>query len=69
MSYIFRIELYDNGKQITVDIPYLLDNKDYDIDVSIVVPSYNEQTRLPPMMKETLDVSSREKILQPTTTI
>ena len=36
--------------------PFLLDNKKYDIDLSIVVPAYNEVQRLPTMMKETLPV-------------
>lgn len=32
----------------------MLDNKKYDIDLSIVVPAYNEVQRLPKMMNETL---------------
>jgi len=36
--------------------PFLLDNKKYDIDLSIVVPAYNEVNRLPTMMDETLPV-------------
>jgi hypothetical protein len=36
--------------------PFLLDNKKYDIDLSIVVPAYNEVDRLPKMMDETLPV-------------
>jgi glycosyltransferase involved in cell wall biosynthesis len=35
----------------------LLDNKKYDIDLSIVVPAYNEVQRLPKMMNETLPVT------------
>lgn len=50
--------IYENGKQVKVDIPYLLDNKAYDIDLSIVVPAFNEENRLPTMMKDTLTVIS-----------
>jgi len=51
------IILYENGKEIKVQTPYLLDSKSYDIDLSIVVPAYNEEARLPKMMKETIDVN------------
>lgn len=47
--------LYEEGKLIQVEAPYLLDNQEYDIDLSLVVPAYNEEARLPTMMKETVD--------------
>lgn len=58
-SYLFRcyrILLYNDGKQIEVETPYLLDTKTFDVDISIVVPAYNEEARLPVMMKDTLEV-------------
>lgn len=36
--------------------PYLLESSDYDVDVSIVVPAYNEEARLTTMMTDTLKV-------------
>ena len=50
--------LFENGKQIEVkggDVN-LLDSKRYDFDLTIVVPAYNEESRLPTMMKETVEV-------------
>ncbi len=32
--------------------PYLLDNKKYDVDLSLIVPAYNEVNRLPKMLTE-----------------
>jgi dolichyl-phosphate beta-glucosyltransferase len=32
----------------------LLDNKKYDVDLTLVVPAYNEEKRLPTMMKDTM---------------
>jgi hypothetical protein len=54
--YIGRILIYENGKEIKIDAPFLLDNRSYDVDLSIVVPAYNEEARLPVMMKDTLAV-------------
>ena len=54
-----RIVLYENGKAIPHESPYLLSDKQFDIDLSIVVPSYNEDQRLPTMMKDTLKVRKR----------
>lgn len=42
--------------------PYLLDNINYDVDLSIVVPAYNEESRLPIMMKDTVEVRKIEFI-------
>lgn len=39
-----------------METPYLLDTKTFDVDISIVVPAYNEEARLPVMMKDTLEV-------------
>ena len=37
--------------------PYLIDSTDSnDFDLSIVVPAYNEDQRLPKMMEETVEV-------------
>ena len=32
----------------------MLDNKKYDVDLTLVVPAYNEEKRLPTMMKDTM---------------
>ena len=49
--------LFENGKQVEVKAePNLLDSKQYDFDLTIVVPAYNEEERLPTMMKDTLPV-------------
>lgn len=53
---LFSIELYDDGKKVDIPTPYLLEQKNFDIDISIVVPAYNEEQRLPTMMTETLEV-------------
>ena len=53
-----RYVLFDKGQKIQIKSdPFLLDNKKYDIDLSIVVPAYNEVQRLPKMMNETLPVT------------
>jgi len=39
----------------------LLDQKFYDVDLSIVVPAFNEEARLPVMMKDTVAVNSFHK--------
>lgn len=53
----YRYVLFDKGQRMQVNSePFLLDNKKYDIDLSIVVPAYNEVDRLPKMMDETLPV-------------
>jgi hypothetical protein len=49
--------LYDNGKKIEVETPYLLNtDQSFDVDISIIVPAYNEENRLPTMMTETIEV-------------
>ena len=55
-----RYVLFDKGQKLQIKSdPFLLDNKKYDIDLSIVVPAYNEVQRLPKMMNETLPVTSQ----------
>ena len=60
------IELYNDGKAFTLDVPYLLNSqalkKEDEVDLSLVVPAYNEESRLPPMMKETIEVRLFKKI-------
>ena len=48
--------LFEEGRRIEAKgiKPYLLDNKKYDFDLSIVVPAYNEERRLPVMMRDTI---------------
>ena len=48
--------LFEKGSRIEAKgiTPYLLDTKKYDVDLTLVVPAYNEEKRLPTMMKETL---------------
>ena len=55
---INRFILYENGKAIEVNKPYLLENLDKAAlyDLTLVVPAYNEEKRLPVMMNETLEV-------------
>lgn len=56
---VFRYVIFDKGQKLQIKSePFLLDNKKYDIDLSIVVPAYNEVQRLPKMMNETLPVTS-----------
>ena len=57
LNHCCRYALFDKGKEMQITSePFLLDNKKYDIDLSIVVPAYNEVQRLPTMMNETLPV-------------
>lgn len=47
--------LFENGKRIEPKgAPFLLDSSKYDVDLSFVVPAYNEEKRLPTMMKDTM---------------
>lgn len=48
-----RFTIYENGKSIEVTKPYLLENfeKEAMYDITLVVPAYNEEMRLPTMMK------------------
>jgi hypothetical protein len=51
--------LFDKGSKLEIKSdtsPFLLDNKKYDIDLSIIFPAYNEVQRLPKTMNETLPV-------------
>jgi hypothetical protein len=47
---------FENGVSIEVKKPFLLENMDKEAlyDISLVVPAYNEELRLPIMMKETI---------------
>ena len=57
-NYRYRYVLFEKGKQIDIKVlPYLLDDNKYDVDLSIIVPAYNEEARLPTMLNETLPVS------------
>ena len=49
--------MYENGNVVKIETPYLLNSQSHDIDLSIVVPAYNEESRLPVMMKDTLEVN------------
>lgn len=50
--------IFEKGKQLESQTgPNLLDSKKYDIDLTIVVPAYNEESRLPVMMKDTIAVT------------
>ena len=56
-------KLYDNGKPIAVgSTPFLLDGlaKEAIFDLTLVVPAYNEELRLPTMMKETLEYFAKK---------
>ena len=50
--------MFENGKCLDVKKPFLLEitDKDADYDLTIVIPAYNEEKRLPKMMKDTLTV-------------
>ena len=37
-----RLVLYENGRAIPQETPYLLSEKNFDTDLTIVVPAYNE---------------------------
>ena len=47
---------FENGKSVDVKTPFILDDMDKEelYDITLVVPAYNEELRLPIMMKETL---------------
>lgn len=52
------VRLFENGELVQqAPTPLLLDDqfKELDVDISIVVPAYNEDQRLPTMMTETID--------------
>lgn len=51
--------MFENGKSIHINEPFLLQEleKEAQFDISIVVPAYNEEMRLPQMMTETVEVS------------
>lgn len=53
-----RIRLYENGIRVDLEEPDLLTNLEREAlyDLSLVVPAYNEEKRLPVMMKDTLAV-------------
>jgi hypothetical protein len=44
--------LFEKGQRVEPKgmQPYLLDNKKYDIGLSLIVPAYNEVNRLPKML-------------------
>ena len=47
--------LFEKGQRIEPKgSPFLLDSNKYNVDLSFVVPDYNEELRLPAMMKDTL---------------
>lgn len=47
-----EVKLYINGKlQDKISRPYLLEDQNPEYDLTIIVPSYNEEKRLPVMMK------------------
>lgn len=48
--------LFERGQRVEAKniTPYLLETTKYDIDLSFVIPAYNEEKRLPVMMKETM---------------
>ena len=60
------ITIREDSADVAVDVPYLLKDEDYKVDLSIVVPCYNETTRFPPTFKETyeylVDLKKREGI-------
>lgn len=51
--------MFENGKSMPISEPFLLKelDKESEYDLSIVVPAYNEEQRLPLMMEETVEVS------------
>jgi len=57
--FFIRYVLFEDGKQKQTkagEQPDLLSSKKAEFDLTIVVPAYNEENRLPTMMKETLPV-------------
>lgn len=59
-SYLLhRYIMIEDGKAITLSEPFLLQDlgKEAPYDLSLVVPAYNEEQRLPKMMDETVEVS------------
>ena len=56
--FLLRYTLFENGKVVKVTDPHLLDKleKTAEYDLTLVVPAYNEESRLPVMMKDTINV-------------
>jgi len=52
-----KVIIWEGQSEVKPETPYLLDGKEYDVDVSIVAPCYNEHSRLPPTFEETYKVS------------
>lgn len=50
--------LYENGKKISFNSPLLLEQMDKrsEFDLTLVIPAYNEENRLPTMMNDTIKV-------------
>jgi hypothetical protein len=44
--------MFENGKEVEIKDPFLLQNTDKEApyDISLIVPAYNEYSRLPKMM-------------------
>jgi dolichyl-phosphate beta-glucosyltransferase len=57
------IRMFENGDLLKqIPTPLLLDDqfKELDVDLTIVVPAYNEDQRLPTMMTETIDYLTKK---------
>jgi dolichyl-phosphate beta-glucosyltransferase len=51
-----EFSFFENGKAVEVKTPFILEDmaKEALYDITLVVPAYNEELRLPIMMKETI---------------
>lgn len=51
-----EITFFENGKAVGTKKPFIFENMEKDAlyDLTLVVPAYNEELRLPIMMKETI---------------
>ena len=55
----FRYILFEDGKQMKTEKPTLIESVPHsksDVDLTLVIPAYNEENRLPKMMTETIEV-------------
>jgi len=59
-----KITVFENNLEREIDVPYLLKDEDYGVELSIVVPCYNETKRFPDTFKDTYkylsDLKNRE---------
>ncbi len=49
--------MWEGAAEVPVEVPYLMTDEEYNVDLSVVVPCYNEANRFPPNFTETYEAS------------